>query len=31
MGTDDNKKAAIEFFDNKFLSLIPLKILFFLR
>lgn len=31
MATDEYKQAAIRFFDNKFLSLVPLKILYFMR
>lgn len=31
MATDELKQAQIQFFDNKFTSLIPLKIAFFLR
>lgn len=31
MATDEFKQASIQFYDNKFSSLIPLKIAYFLR
>lgn len=31
MATDEFKQASIDFFDNKFSSLVPLKIAYFLR
>lgn len=31
MANDDYKKASINFFDNKFNSLVPLKIIYFMR